>query len=61
MGDRAQRVEGKAKEMKGRLERDAGAASGRPTTEARGAGEEAKGKVENAAGKARSAVKKATR
>jgi uncharacterized protein YjbJ (UPF0337 family) len=54
-------VESKAKEMKGRLERDAGAASGRPTTEARGAGEEAKGKVENAAGKARSAVKKATR
>ncbi len=61
MGDRSQRVQGKAKELKGRLERDSGAAAGRPTTEAHGAAEEAKGKAKNAVGKARSAVKKATR
>ena len=61
MGDRAQRVEGKAKELKGALKREAGVASGRPATEAEGAGEELKGKTKNALGKARSAVKKNTR
>jgi uncharacterized protein YjbJ (UPF0337 family) len=61
MGDRTQRVKGKAEEVKGRLKRDTGAATGRPGTEARGAGEELKGKLKNAVGKARSAAKKSTR
>ncbi len=61
MGDRMQRVKGKAEEVKGRTKREAGAATGRPGTEARGAGEELKGKARNAVGKARSAVKKNTR
>jgi len=37
------------------------ATTGRPGTEARGAGEELKGKAKNAVGRARSAAKKATR
>jgi len=61
MADRAQRAEGKAEEVKGRLKRAAGAATGDRSTEARGAGEELKGKARNTVGKARSAVKKATR
>lgn len=61
MGDRTQRLEGKAKEVKGRVKRDVGASAGRPETESRGAGEEIAGKAKNALGKARSAVKKATR
>ena len=61
MGDRAQRAEGKAEEVKGRVKRAAGAATGDRSTEARGAGEELKGKARNTVGKARSAVKKATR
>ena len=46
MGDRTQRVKGKAEETKGRLKRETGAATGRPGTEARGAGEELKGKAQ---------------
>ena len=61
MADRAQRAEGKAEEVKGRVKRAAGAATGDRSTEARGAGEELKGKARNTVGKARSAVKKATR
>jgi len=61
MGDRAQRTEGKVKEFKGRVKREAGHATSRPQTEARGAGEEVKGKTKNAVGKARSAAKKLTR
>jgi hypothetical protein len=38
-----------------------GIATGRPGTEARGAGEELKGKAKNAVGRTRSAAKKATR
>ena len=34
MGDRTQRVKGKAEETKGRLKRETGAATGRPGTEA---------------------------
>ena len=52
MGDRAQRVEGKAKELKGRIKRKAGAATGRPGTETRGAGDEIKGKAKKQVGKA---------
>jgi uncharacterized protein YjbJ (UPF0337 family) len=61
MGDRTQRVEGKLKEAKGRVKRDAGAASVHPETEAGGAVDEVKGKAKNAVGKARSAVKRDTR
>jgi uncharacterized protein YjbJ (UPF0337 family) len=61
MGDRAQRAEGKAEEVKGRVKRAAGAATGDRSTEAKGAGEEVKGKAKNTVGKARSAVKKSTR
>ena len=43
MGDRVQRVKGKADEIKGRTKRGAGKAAGRPGTENRGAGEELKG------------------
>ncbi|HEY4809996.1 MAG TPA: CsbD family protein [Solirubrobacteraceae bacterium] len=61
MGDRKQRAQGKAKELKGRAKQEAGIARGKPATEAQGAGEELKGKAQNAAGKARSAIKRATR
>ena len=61
MADRKQRAEGKAKELKGRVKRGAGAATGDRSTEAKGAGDELKGKAKNAVGKARSAVKKSTR
>jgi uncharacterized protein YjbJ (UPF0337 family) len=61
MADRTQRAEGKAEEVKGRVKRAAGAATGNRSTEAKGAGEEVKGKAKNAVGKARSAVKKSTR
>ena len=61
MADRAQRAEGKAEEVKGRLKRAAGAATGDRSTEAKGAGEQAKGKAKNAVARARSAVKKSTR
>ena len=61
MADRKQRAEGKAEELKGRVKRAAGAATGDRSAEAKGAGEEIKGKAKNAMGKARSAVKKWTR
>jgi len=61
MGDRTQRVKGKAEETKGRMKRKTGDATGRPGTAARGAAEEVKGKTKNAAGKASSAFKKSTR
>jgi hypothetical protein len=38
MGDRTQRVTGKTEEVKGRAKRKTGVATGRPGTEARGAG-----------------------
>ena len=61
MADRKQRAEGKAEEVKGRVKRGAGAATGDRSTEAKGAGEELKGKARNAFGKAQSAVKRGTR
>jgi uncharacterized protein YjbJ (UPF0337 family) len=61
IADRTQRAEGKAEEIRGRIKREAGFATDRPGTEARGAAEEAKGKAKNAVGKARSAVKRQTR
>ena len=61
MGDRMQRVKGKAEEMKGASKKKVGEAAGRPGTATRGAAEEMKGKATNATGRARSGVKKATR
>src|SRR3954451_10450177 len=61
MGDRTQRVKGKAEELKGKTKANAGRSSGKTSTEAKGVGEVAKGKANQAAGKARSAAKKATR
>jgi uncharacterized protein YjbJ (UPF0337 family) len=61
MGDRMQRAEGKAEELKGHVKRETGAATGTRGTEARGAAQEAKGKLKSAVGKARSAVKSSTR
>lgn len=61
VGDRMQRAQGKAKELKGRAKQEAGITAGKPPTKARGAGEELEGKAQKAAGKARSSIKKATR
>jgi uncharacterized protein YjbJ (UPF0337 family) len=61
MGDRIQRAKGATKEAAGRMKRDAGEATGRPSTSARGAGKQVKGEAEKAVGKARSAAKTATR
>src|SRR5689334_2967220 len=61
MGDRTQRVKGKAQEVKGKAKANAGHSTGKSSTEAKGVGEMAKGKANKAAGKARSAAKKATR
>lgn len=61
MGDRKQRIEGKAHELKGHAKREAGSATGDRETEARGAGEELKGKAQQAAGNLVSKAKKATR
>jgi uncharacterized protein YjbJ (UPF0337 family) len=61
MADRLQRAKGSAESAKGKLKKEAGAVSGRPTQQARGAAEEASGKAKNATGKLRSAAKKATR
>ena len=62
MGDRTQRVKGKAEETEGpRQARRPVPRLAARGTEAKGAGEEIKGKAKNTVGKARSAVKKATR
>jgi len=45
MGDRIQRAQGKAKELKAHANREAGIAADKSATEVRGAGEELKGKV----------------
>jgi uncharacterized protein YjbJ (UPF0337 family) len=58
MGDRIQQARGKADEIKGRIKREVGHASGDPSTEAHGAAEQLKGKAEKAIGKARGAAKR---
>jgi uncharacterized protein YjbJ (UPF0337 family) len=54
-------MKGKAEEVKGSTKSKAGAATGRPSTAAKGAGEQLKGKATNTTGRVRSGVKKATR
>jgi uncharacterized protein YjbJ (UPF0337 family) len=61
MGDRTQRAKGKANEAAGKTKAAAGYATGRGTTEARGAGKVIKGKAQQTVGKARSEAKKKTR
>ena len=61
MGDRTQRLKGKANETVGRAKANAGYESGHGKTEAKGVGQMLKGKTQKAVGKARSNAKKATR
>lgn len=53
------RVEGKAKDIAGRVERQAGEWTNSPKTQAKGAAKQAEGKVQNAFGKAKDAAKNA--
>jgi uncharacterized protein YjbJ (UPF0337 family) len=61
MGDRTQRLKGKANEKAGKAKGAVGYETGRGKTEAKGAGQALKGKAQHAAGKARSTAKKKTR
>jgi uncharacterized protein YjbJ (UPF0337 family) len=61
MGDRMQRVKGKANEAVGRTKAAAGYETGSGRTEAKGQAKALKGKTQQAVGKARSKAKKATR
>ena len=61
MGDRTQRVKGKANEAAGKAKANLGYSSGSGKTEAKGVGKMVKGKAQKTAGKARSAAKKSTR
>jgi uncharacterized protein YjbJ (UPF0337 family) len=53
------RVEGKVKDIAGRVERQAGEWTGDSETEVKGAAKQAEGKTQNAWGKAKDAVKDA--
>jgi uncharacterized protein YjbJ (UPF0337 family) len=61
MGDRMQRLKGKAQVLKGKTKGRAGHASGSTSTDAKGAAEAVKGKTNQAVGNARSTAKKSTR
>jgi uncharacterized protein YjbJ (UPF0337 family) len=61
MGDRMQRVKGKANEVAGKAKAKTGHETGSGKTEAKGVGKALKGKAQQATGKARSNAKKATR
>jgi uncharacterized protein YjbJ (UPF0337 family) len=60
MGDRKQRVKGKANVAVGKAKGEAGFRTGRGKTEAKGAAQTLKGRAQEAAGKARRTVKKKT-
>jgi uncharacterized protein YjbJ (UPF0337 family) len=55
------RVEGKLKDVKGRIKRQAGEWTGDQQTQAEGALEQAEGKTQNAIGQAKDAGRKAVR
>ncbi|MDT8069155.1 MAG: CsbD family protein [Terriglobia bacterium] len=55
------RVEGKLKDVKGRIKRQAGEWTGDEQTQAEGALDQAEGKTQNAIGKAKDAGRKAVR
>jgi uncharacterized protein YjbJ (UPF0337 family) len=61
MGDRTQRLKGKANETAGKAKANTGVMTGSGKTEAKGVGKMVKGKAQKTAGKARSSAKKATR
>ena len=61
MGDRKQRLKGKANEASGKTKGAVGYETGSGKTEAMGAGQALKGKAQQAAGKARSTAKKKSR
>jgi len=61
MGDRTQRVKGKANELAGKSRVAAGRSTGNTSERVKGSGQAIKGKTQQAAGKASSKVKKATR
>jgi uncharacterized protein YjbJ (UPF0337 family) len=61
MGDRMQRLKGKANETAGRTKANVGYESGHGKTEAKGVGQMVKGKTQKTVGKVRSKAKKATR
>lgn len=52
------RVEGKLKDVAGRVERQAGEWTGDPKKQAEGTAKQVEGKVQNAFGKAKDAIKK---
>lgn len=55
------RVEGKVKDVAGRVERQAGEWTGDPKKQVEGAAKQAEGKVQNAWGKTKDAAQEATR
>jgi uncharacterized protein YjbJ (UPF0337 family) len=55
------RVEGKVKDVAGRVERQVGEWTGDPEKQIEGAAKQAEGKVQNAWGKAKDAAKSATK
>ena len=61
MGDRTQRMKGKANEVAGKTKESVGYQTGSGKTEAKGAAQTLKGKTQQSVGKARSNIKKATR
>jgi uncharacterized protein YjbJ (UPF0337 family) len=61
MGDRTQRLKGKANEAAGKTKGAAGYRTRSGKTEAKGAAQTVKGKTQQAVGKARSTAKKKTR
>ena len=61
MGDRTQRLKGKANEAAGKTKGAVGYQTGSGKTEAKGAGQTIKGKTQQAVGKTRSTAKKKTR
>jgi len=61
VGDRKQRLKGKANEAAGKTKGAVGYETGSGKTEAKGAGQALKGKAQQAAGKARSTAKQKSR
>ena len=55
------RIEGKLKDVGGRIERQAGEWTGSTETQVKGAAKQAEGKIQNAVGKVKDAVKDAAK
>jgi uncharacterized protein YjbJ (UPF0337 family) len=52
------RIEGKAKDIAGRVERQAGEWTGNEEAQVKGAGKQAEGKIQNTVGKVKDSLKK---